>query len=212
VTWLIAEADLRGLAHLLQLRLDVRLPDGRIALLRFWEPRVLANLVNVFAPPSATPSSPTFTNGTCCATVSAYTSGESMLRLDERQWQALQACDANQFGATVCDQFLATRPELVEEPGRAETLGRMQAAHDYAERIGFTSVPHIVWLMYVTADAPTLVTDSIIETYLRKPGATPKQRLDDLQAVLQKETGRGALMAAAAPALTSIPAARTPPG
>ncbi|ENZ77794.1 MULTISPECIES: DUF4123 domain-containing protein [Pseudomonadota] len=47
VTWLIAEADLAGLAQLLQLHLDVRLPDGRIALLRFWDPRVLASLVNV---------------------------------------------------------------------------------------------------------------------------------------------------------------------
>ncbi|MBA9859793.1 DUF4123 domain-containing protein [Ralstonia insidiosa] len=47
VTWLIAEADLAGLAQLLQLHLDVRLPDGHVALLRFWDPRVLASLVNV---------------------------------------------------------------------------------------------------------------------------------------------------------------------
>lgn len=44
VTWLIAPQDLDGLAQLLQLKLDVRLPDGRSALLRFWDPRVLANL------------------------------------------------------------------------------------------------------------------------------------------------------------------------
>jgi len=47
VTWLITEADLHGLAQLLRLRLDVRMPDGRIALLRFWDPRVLVGLVNV---------------------------------------------------------------------------------------------------------------------------------------------------------------------
>ena len=47
VTWLISEADQHGLAQLLQLQLDARLPDGRIALVRFWDPRVLAELVNV---------------------------------------------------------------------------------------------------------------------------------------------------------------------
>ncbi|WP_265919677.1 DUF4123 domain-containing protein [Cupriavidus nantongensis] len=44
VTWLFAEADLTGLSQLLQLRLDIKLPDGRTALLRFWDPRVLAAL------------------------------------------------------------------------------------------------------------------------------------------------------------------------
>lgn len=47
VTWLIAEADLTGLTQLLQLKLDARLPDGRTALLRFWDPRVLIGLVKV---------------------------------------------------------------------------------------------------------------------------------------------------------------------
>ncbi|CAH0447354.1 hypothetical protein [Ralstonia syzygii] len=70
-----------------------------------------------------------------------------MLTLDEDQWRALQACDARQFAAAVCDQFLAKRSELVKDPGRDVILARMQAAHDYAERIGFTSTPHIVWLM-----------------------------------------------------------------
>lgn len=41
VSWIIAGADLDGLAALLRLRLDVRLPDGRTALLRFWDPRAL---------------------------------------------------------------------------------------------------------------------------------------------------------------------------
>lgn len=44
VTWLIALQDLDGLAQLLQLKLDARLPDGRTALLRFWDPRVLFTL------------------------------------------------------------------------------------------------------------------------------------------------------------------------
>jgi hypothetical protein len=44
LSWLISPQDLDGLAQLLQLKLDVCLPDGRSALLRFWDPRVLANL------------------------------------------------------------------------------------------------------------------------------------------------------------------------
>lgn len=44
LTWLIAPQDLEGLGQLLQLRMDVILPDGRKALLRFWDPRVLVNL------------------------------------------------------------------------------------------------------------------------------------------------------------------------
>ncbi|MEQ6352784.1 DUF4123 domain-containing protein [Ralstonia pseudosolanacearum] len=50
VTWLISGTDLHGLAQLLRLQLDARLPDGRIALVRFWDPRVLADLVNVLSP------------------------------------------------------------------------------------------------------------------------------------------------------------------
>ncbi|MFV8593067.1 DUF4123 domain-containing protein [Ralstonia pseudosolanacearum] len=50
VTWLMSETDLHGLAQLLRLKLDARLPDGRIALVRFWDPRVLAELVNVLTP------------------------------------------------------------------------------------------------------------------------------------------------------------------
>ncbi|SPA26707.1 conserved hypothetical protein [Cupriavidus taiwanensis] len=49
VTWLIAEANFTGLSQLLQLRLDVKLPDGRTALLRFWDPRVLAALFQLMA-------------------------------------------------------------------------------------------------------------------------------------------------------------------
>ncbi len=47
VSWLIAPQTLDGLAQLLQLNLDTELPDGRTALLRFWDPRVLANLAGV---------------------------------------------------------------------------------------------------------------------------------------------------------------------
>jgi hypothetical protein len=47
VTWLISPMDLEGLARLLSQRLDTRLPDGRTALVRFWDPRVLVNLAEV---------------------------------------------------------------------------------------------------------------------------------------------------------------------
>lgn len=50
VSWLIAAQTLEGLAQLLQLNLDTELPDGRTALLRFWDPRVLVNLAEVLEP------------------------------------------------------------------------------------------------------------------------------------------------------------------
>ncbi|PWF49082.1 DUF4123 domain-containing protein, partial [Massilia glaciei] len=50
VTWLIAPQDLRGLTQLLQLKLDIELPDQRKALLRFWDPRVLAELAGILDP------------------------------------------------------------------------------------------------------------------------------------------------------------------
>lgn len=50
VTWLIAPQTLEGLAQLLQLNLDTELRDGRTALLRFWDPRVLVNLAEVLEP------------------------------------------------------------------------------------------------------------------------------------------------------------------
>lgn len=50
VSWLLAPQDLIGLAQLLQLRLNARLPDGRTVLLRFWDPRVLVNLAQILTP------------------------------------------------------------------------------------------------------------------------------------------------------------------
>jgi hypothetical protein len=50
VTWLIAVQDLQGLGQLLQLKVDLQLPDGRVALLRFWDPRVLVGLAEVLGP------------------------------------------------------------------------------------------------------------------------------------------------------------------
>lgn len=45
VSWLITAMDLEGLAQVLRLKLDVTLCDGRRALLRFYDPRVLSNLL-----------------------------------------------------------------------------------------------------------------------------------------------------------------------
>lgn len=50
VSWLMAEAPLHGLAQLLQLKLDAKLPDGGVALLRFYDPRVLKGLAVMLTP------------------------------------------------------------------------------------------------------------------------------------------------------------------
>jgi hypothetical protein len=110
-----------------------------------------------------------------------------MLRFTEAQWRALQGHDAQHFVAAVCDQFLAGRPDMATSPGRAEVRARMQAAHRYAESVGFTSTPHIVKLMYFAADAPRFYEDPAINAWLRKPGQTPEQRLDDLLALMKSK-------------------------
>jgi hypothetical protein len=110
-----------------------------------------------------------------------------MLKLSQTQWEQLQARDSHQFVAAVCDQFLSKRPDLLDSPGRATVQDRMQAAHDYGARIGFMSTPHIVRLLYLAADAPSIHNDALIDAYLRKPGATPEQRLDDMLAVMNKK-------------------------
>ncbi len=50
VSWLITPQTLEGMAQLLQLNLDTVLPDGRTALLRFWDPRVLFSLAELLDP------------------------------------------------------------------------------------------------------------------------------------------------------------------
>lgn len=50
VSWIISVQDFDGLAQLLRLNLDIELPDGRKALLRFWDPRTLVSLVHIFTP------------------------------------------------------------------------------------------------------------------------------------------------------------------
>lgn len=115
-----------------------------------------------------------------------------MLTLTEAQWRALQQSEANQFVAAVCDAFLAHRTDMREHPGREAVLARMQAAYDYAARVGFCSTTHIVRLLHWAADAPRIHDEPPVDRYLRKPGATPEQRLDELGAVVQyrfKEIG-----------------------
>ncbi|NRR29037.1 hypothetical protein HSX11_02460 [Oxalobacteraceae bacterium] len=113
-----------------------------------------------------------------------------MLKFSEAQWEELQARDAQQYVAAVCAQFLEQRPEMLEHPGRPALQQRMQAAHDEAVRIGFTSTPHILHLMYLAADAPGLLADPLLNAHLRKPGAAPEQRLDDMLALMNKKLER----------------------
>ncbi|MCI1004261.1 hypothetical protein [Herbaspirillum sp. C7C8] len=115
-----------------------------------------------------------------------------MLTLTEAQWLALQHDEARRFVAAVCDEFLMLRPEISAPQERALVLARMQQGYDYAAHAGFSSTPHVVRLMYLWADAPNLHQDPLLERYFRRPGATPEQRLDDLDAILQfhlKEKG-----------------------
>lgn len=110
-----------------------------------------------------------------------------MLTFDDSQWAVLTVRDTKSFIAAVCDQYLSTRPEIAITPGRDVILIRMNGGYAYAIRIGFSSTPHIVRWMYLAADAPGIHDDKMVETYLRKRGATPEQRLDDMLAVVINE-------------------------
>lgn len=50
LSWIIAMQDATGLAQLLRLSMEAKMADGRVALLRFWDPRVLASLVDICTP------------------------------------------------------------------------------------------------------------------------------------------------------------------
>lgn len=48
VSWIITTMELDALAHALQSRMQMELPDGRLALLRLWDPRALASAARDF--------------------------------------------------------------------------------------------------------------------------------------------------------------------
>jgi len=52
VVWLFARSPLETLALALQQRLNSRLPSGKIALIRFWDPRTLKALFNALDVPT----------------------------------------------------------------------------------------------------------------------------------------------------------------
>jgi hypothetical protein len=108
-----------------------------------------------------------------------------MLTLSKEQWKQLQSRDDQQFTATVCDQYLASHPDMAQTPGREVVLNQMRMAREFADRLGFTDAPHIVQLMYLLTEAPALIDNPRFASHLRKPGATPEQRLDDLFAVMK---------------------------
>lgn len=114
-----------------------------------------------------------------------------MLTLDDTQWRGLQALDEKNFVAAVCDQFLVERQDRAANPGRQGVLDRMQHAYAHAQGIGLTSTPHIVQFLYLAADAPRFYERATIDHQLRKPGAAPEQRWDDLMAVVHKKLDGG---------------------
>lgn len=50
VSWLISTQPLEALAQHLRERIDVRAPDGRTALLRYWDTRVMVGLSELMSP------------------------------------------------------------------------------------------------------------------------------------------------------------------
>src|SRR6218665_2598639 len=124
-------------------------------------------------------------SGICCTKGSVFGSGGNMLTLTEAQWQTLQQGEARQFVAAGGGVFPPRGGGGRGPPAREAVLVRMQDAYDYATHAGFTSTPHIVRLMYLSADAPRIHDDPLVDHYLGKPGATPEQRLAELDALMK---------------------------
>ncbi|WP_413458264.1 hypothetical protein [Herbaspirillum huttiense] len=109
-----------------------------------------------------------------------------MIRLDEDDLARLRARDTEHFIAAVADQFLAERADLQRVPGRSEVIRRMREAYAHGLSLGFGTLSHLIYMMYLSADWPGLFRRPGTVRYLRRPGATPEQRLDDMIAVLHK--------------------------
>jgi hypothetical protein len=113
-----------------------------------------------------------------------------VITLSEEQWSLLKKRDTASFVDSVCEQYVRTHRAFAPGTTREQTLPIMQAAYEFAERAGFTSTPHIVHLMYFAADAPGVLDEPAVIAQLRKPGATPERRFDDLLAVFSVELNR----------------------
>lgn len=110
-----------------------------------------------------------------------------MFKLSDAQYEALRERDAEQFVRAVCDQFLGDRPELTEQPGRPVIYNRMLEVFEFAKTLGFRSTPHVVRLMYFSADAPGIHEDPAVSAVLQRGNGSPEQRLDDLLAVTKSK-------------------------
>ncbi|WP_432239584.1 hypothetical protein [Herbaspirillum robiniae] len=110
-----------------------------------------------------------------------------MLTLTEAQYQKFLARDVENFVAAVADQFIAERKEAGDVLERPVVIARMRDAYDSGRDFGITSTGHLIYMMYLSADAPGIFEDEVVQRYIRKPGATPEQRLDELMCVLKNK-------------------------
>ncbi|MGW8391618.1 hypothetical protein [Pseudoduganella sp. HUAS MS19] len=73
---------------------------------------------------------------------------------------------------------------MAVQPAASAVYRHMLRAFDFGRRLGFQSTPHVIRLMYLAADAPGFHEDAAVSAHLRRTGAPPEQRLDDLFAVM----------------------------
>lgn len=113
-----------------------------------------------------------------------------MIELTPAQYQQFLDSDTQHFISAAADQYLADHEDLRSDAGRAEVIERMRVAYERGREMGFTSTPHLLYMMTFEAGAPGLFGDELIRYYLSRPGATPEQRLDDFDAILADELQR----------------------
>lgn len=113
-----------------------------------------------------------------------------MIELTPEQYRQFLESDTQHFISAAADQYLARHEDMRSDPGRAAVIERMRVSYERGRAIGFTSMPHLLYMMTLEAGAPGLFADELIRYYLSKSGATPEQRLDDFDAILTNELQR----------------------
>lgn len=113
-----------------------------------------------------------------------------MLELTSEQYRQFLHIDTQHFIAAAADQYLAQHQDMRSDPGRNAVIERMRITYERGRLMGFTSTPHLLYMMTLEAGAPGLFGDELIRHYLSMPGATPEQRLDDFDAILANELQR----------------------
>ena len=106
-----------------------------------------------------------------------------MLEFSDKQLRQLALMDARSYVDGVHDEIVANDPSLKT----SDLRNRLYRAHDYAMGLGLLRQNALTEFLHYEAAAKEFYKQSVIDAWLRKPGATPEQRFADLVATAQSK-------------------------